>query len=162
MVKVPKRKRASMYLQVLFLFFLLLLLFLYLPNSDIRLPTSAPHGVSLFLHLSPQLTLQLDFTESLSPCPSSFPPFFSSHISEISLSSHLLSVWPSLFVLLSTVYPLSAPISLSLSPLVHSESLSLSLCSFPFLSIYSVPPLCFRSHSQMHLVLFFIPPPPSI
>lgn len=94
-----------------------------------------PHGVGPFPHLSPQLTIQLDFTQSIS---------LRLRCLSLALSPHLFSVWPSLFVLLFTVYPLSVPIFFSLCVRVslHFRSPRLFNASSPLL--------------KTHLVLLFI------
>lgn len=99
----------------------------------------------LALIVSPSLlSSSLDFTQSL--------PRLSLHIFSL-ISSFQGS--PFVFTLhcLFTVCP---RILFSLSSCMSRAPFS--PCSFPFLSIYSVPPLCI-CHTQIHLVLLFISQP---
>jgi len=107
-----------------------LLLFFCLSNYD----THFSHFflvVFLFSHPSPQLTLQLDFTLFL---PTPLKMFLSITSSKCLAFSLCLALTP-------TVYPLSVPVSLSLSPLLCSEPLSLYLFISVSLRLFSAPSL---------------------
>lgn len=121
-----KRERANKCLLFVFSSHLVVLLSLnVLVDFLIMIYTLFVRDYGLFLYLSPNITLQLDFTQSLS---------FHLH----SISSHLFSVWLSL--------PCSPLFIRRLSPLVRSASFSLSIF-ISVLFVYSKPLLCF-SHTQ--------------
>lgn len=112
-----------------------------------------PSGFLLSAFLTPRFLIMICTLSHLFLVVSSVSLILPNRSLSKVFSPHLFSVWPSVFVLLSTVYPLSVPVSSRM----FSVLFSLSLCSFPFSSsiqcLLSVP---LRSHTQIHLVLLFI------